>query len=294
MPHITTDDGVQLNYLVEDYREPWLGEPSTTVLLHHGFLRNLEFWTPFVPSIARHYRVVRYDVRGAGKSSAPPATSPWTLDRLVRDALNLVDALEIERVHWAGFESAGIVGISFAANHPDRTASVACFNTPYRDPASEKRVREIFRCGYSDFVEAIDVLGFENWIRKLCDQGILVDLNDPPIVEWVANQAMKIPATVAIEWHKIFESTGNVLADLVGRVMAPVLLVAGGKVKDFVPLFGCEDRLLEGLKNKIQQPRGIVYIPGVGTSVQLLAPDACAAAYLAFLKEMDSANAPKS
>src|SRR6185503_9663039 len=98
----TTDDGVRLNYVIDDYREPWLGEPAATVLLHHGFTKNLEFWTPFVPSIARRYRVVRYDVRGAGKSSVPPQSSAWTVDRLVKDALNLSDALGIEKVHWGG------------------------------------------------------------------------------------------------------------------------------------------------------------------------------------------------
>ena len=35
-------------------------------------MKSLEHWTPFVPSIARRYRVLRFDVRGAGKSAAPP------------------------------------------------------------------------------------------------------------------------------------------------------------------------------------------------------------------------------
>src|SRR5688572_3255990 len=107
MPSIKTDDGVQLNYQIEDFREPWSRKPATTVLLHHGYCKNLEFWTPFVPGVARHYRVVRYDARGHGKSSVPPKGATWSLERLVKDVVTVLDALEIEKVHFVGFESGG-------------------------------------------------------------------------------------------------------------------------------------------------------------------------------------------
>ena len=282
MPEITTDDGVRLNYVVEDYREPWLGELATTVLLYHGFMKSMEHWTPFVPAIARRHRVVRFDVRGAGKSAVPPAGSAWTADRLVRDALNVVDALGIEKVHWAGFESAGILGMMFAADHPARVESVACFNTPYRSPASEATMRTLFACGYPTFEAAIEALGVEQWMKRLCEQGVMIDRGDPQIADWVVRQTAGISASIARDWHGIFRSTSSLLSEVPGRVDAPVLLVAGAN-----HVHGCEPPLLENLRKKIRNAREVVYIPGVAIGVQLLAADACAQAYLDFLGSLD-------
>lgn len=285
MPEITTDDGVRLNYVVEDYREPWLAEPAATVLLYHGYLKSLEHWTPFVPAIARRYRVVRFDVRGSGKSAVPPPGSDWTVDRLIGDALNLMDALGIEKAHWAGFESGGLLGLLLAANRPERVTSVACFNTPYRNPASEETMRNLFRCGYANFDEAIDQLGVKAWVRKLCETGVLVDPVDPAIVEWVVQQAAHIPAHVAKEWHRVFGRTSSLLTDL-ARVAAPVLLVAGER-----HVHGCQPPLLDALRAKLKNAREVIYVPGVAIAVQLLAADACASAYLDFLGGLDSAPA---
>ena len=286
MPEITTDDGVRLNYVIEDYREPWRGEPAATVLLYHGFMKSLEHWTPFVPHIARHYRVVRFDVRGAGKSGIPPAGSEWTADRLVRDALNVVDALNIQKVHWAGFESAGILGLMFAADHPQRTESVACFNTPFRSPGSEETMRVLFACGYPTFEEAIDALGVERWMAKLCELGVMIDRGDPAIANWVVGQAKGISAEIAKEWHGIFRKTSGLLAEMPERVAAPVLLVAGAK-----HVHGCEPPLLDKLRKKIRHARKVIYIPHVAIGVQLLAADACAAVYLDFLSSLKGAKA---
>jgi pimeloyl-ACP methyl ester carboxylesterase len=285
MPEITTDDGVRLNYVIDDYREPWRGEPDVTVLLYHGFMKSLEHWTPFVPAVARHYRVVRFDVRGAGKSGVPPAGAAWTADRLVKDALNVVDALGIGTVHWAGFESAGILGLMFAAAHPARVASVACFNTPYRSPGSEETMRALFACGYPTFEEAIDALGVEGWMVKLCEAGVMIDRGDPAVAAWVVRQTKGISAAVAKEWHGIFRHTSGLLSEVPGRVTAPVLLVAGAK-----HVHGCEPPLLKNLRKKIKNARKVIYIPGVAIGVQLLAADACAKVYLDFLGSLRGAK----
>ncbi len=282
MPYITTDDGVRLHYVVDDYREPWLGEPAATVVLHHGFVKNLEHWTPFAATIARRYRVVRYDVRGAGKSGVPPDSSEWSVDRLVRDALNLMDELGIRKVHWAGFESGGVAGMFFAAQHPARIASLACLNMPFRDSASKSTMGDAFSAGYANPGEAIDKLGVKVWIGRLMDQGILVDRDDPATVEWVAKQALVVSAPVAKAWHRIFWESSPMVARLPPRIDAPVLLLAGAK-----HVHGCQPPLLENLRSKLKNARAVIYIPGVAIGVQLLAPDACAAEYLRFLDSLN-------
>jgi len=282
MPHITTDDGVRLNYRIEDYRDPWLGEPDATVLLHHGFMKSMEHWTPFVPPVARRHRVLRFDSRGAGGSGIPPQGAEWTPDRLVRDAQNLLDALGIGAVHWVGFESAGILGMMFAVSQPERVRSIACFNTPFRSPGSEDTMKALFSCGYPTFEEAIDDLGMQGWMVKLCEAGVMIDPHDPAVVDWVLRQAAGIPAEVAKPWHGMFRRTSSLLRDAPERVRVPVLLVAGAK-----HVHGCEPPLLENLRRKIAHAREVIYVPDVAIGVQLLKADACSAAYLEFLASLE-------
>ena len=51
-------------------------------------------------ALTERYRVLRYDSRGHGRSDAPDG--PYTIDLLADDALGLLDALHIERVHFWG------------------------------------------------------------------------------------------------------------------------------------------------------------------------------------------------
>ena len=57
---------IDIEFDVADYTDPWAdGEPQT-ILFHHGFCRNLDFWSGWVPELARHYRVLRFNSRGCG------------------------------------------------------------------------------------------------------------------------------------------------------------------------------------------------------------------------------------
>jgi 3-oxoadipate enol-lactonase len=134
MPHARVDDGVDIHYQVTDYTDPW--RTAATVLLHHGFGRNMEFWRAWVPLLAGEYRVVRIDARGCGESTVPPPGSPYTLDMMVKDALGVMDHLGIERVHWGAEASGGHVGLALALAHRERVASLSLCNTPFQLPQS--------------------------------------------------------------------------------------------------------------------------------------------------------------
>ncbi len=56
---------MRIHYLIDDLTDPWRrpGEVKT-VLMFHGSNRNLKFWTPWVSTIARYYRVLRLDAPG--------------------------------------------------------------------------------------------------------------------------------------------------------------------------------------------------------------------------------------
>jgi len=82
------------------------GEPGRpTVLLLHGYPDNQALWDRVVPLLAGRFRVVTYDVRGAGRSDAPRGRSEYTLRRLAADLVAVLDAVSPHApVHLVGHD----------------------------------------------------------------------------------------------------------------------------------------------------------------------------------------------
>ena len=80
------DDGCELFYTIDDFTDPWT-EPET-VVMHHGMAKNHKLWFGWVPIVARHYRVIRFDMRGMGQSDVPEPGYPWSVDNFARTWLS--------------------------------------------------------------------------------------------------------------------------------------------------------------------------------------------------------------
>ena len=87
MPEIKVDDGCTIHVEME-------GPDSAPVLMLSNSLgTNLHMWDDQVAPLTKHFRLVRYDRRGHGKSSVPKG--PYTMERLGRDVVGVLDALDI-------------------------------------------------------------------------------------------------------------------------------------------------------------------------------------------------------
>jgi 3-oxoadipate enol-lactonase len=106
----------RLHYRIDGAHGPWL-------MFCNSLGTDLNMWDAQVPAFAGEFRVLRYDRRGHGGSSAPPG--PYTLAELGNDAIALMDALQIERTHYCGLSIGGLVAQWLALNAPDRIARVA-------------------------------------------------------------------------------------------------------------------------------------------------------------------------
>jgi len=107
------------------------GEEDAPVLVLPASLGTTrELWEPNVPAFARAFRVLRYEHRGHGASPVPPG--PYTMEELAQDALDLLDALAIERASWCGLSLGGMVGMWLGANVPDRLAALVLACTSAR------------------------------------------------------------------------------------------------------------------------------------------------------------------
>ena len=157
MPNFCPTPDLDMAYRVDDFTDPWR-DPATILMLHGNAESGLA-WYGWVPTLARHYRVVRPDMRGFGESTAMPRDYPWTLDRLIDDFCALMDDLDIARFHLVGAKIGGTIARAFAARRPRRVATLTVVGTPapFRVGAAEK-VPGLLR----DF----ETHGVEYWARQ--------------------------------------------------------------------------------------------------------------------------------
>lgn len=94
------------------------GEGPAVVLIHGGQLDS-RMWDDQFALLAPHYRVIRYDVRGFGKSPAP--TRVYADEE---DLLGLLAALKVERVTIIGLSLGGRIAIDFALAHPEKVRAI--------------------------------------------------------------------------------------------------------------------------------------------------------------------------
>ena len=107
----------QIELQVRDY-----GNKGETIIFLHFSGANLMMWQRVVPIFQDHYRVVLVDLRGHGKSDAPEAG--YHMDEMARDVLGVMDHLQIEKAHIIGSSLGAEVGLSMAANYPERLLSL--------------------------------------------------------------------------------------------------------------------------------------------------------------------------
>ena len=144
-----------LYYVVDDYTDPWR-EPETVLMLH-GNAESGAAWYGWVPHLARHYRVVRPDMRGFGRSTPMPRDFPWTLDHICDDYLGLMDALGIGRFHVIAAKIGCTIARYFAARHADRVMTLTAVGTP--PPRRGVRRRP-------ELIEEFEKKGIEQWARR--------------------------------------------------------------------------------------------------------------------------------
>jgi 3-oxoadipate enol-lactonase len=143
-------NGIQMNYELSGKKD------GPFVILSHSLGSSLAMWNPQMKALEPHLQVLRYDIRGHGKSEAPPGA--YTLELLGEDAVALLDVLEIEKVHWVGLSMGGMIGQSVALNYPKRLKSLALCDTgaaiaPEAQPLWQERIDAVREKGVESQLE---------------------------------------------------------------------------------------------------------------------------------------------
>jgi 3-oxoadipate enol-lactonase len=210
MPVIDAD-GCPIHVVVEG------PERAPVLMLSNSLGTTLEMWDPQIAPLTQHFRLVRYDRRGHGRSGLAPG--PYSMERLGRDVLAILDGLGLERVNWCGLSMGGMEGMWLGANAPERFSKLILSNTACYYPD---------KSFWNDRIAAIRL------------QGGLAPLADRILTLWFSkNFREREPATLA-RFKAMLTATpmegyiacGEAVRDMdhrdiLARIAAPTLVIAG-------------------------------------------------------------------
>jgi NAD(P)-dependent dehydrogenase (short-subunit alcohol dehydrogenase family)/pimeloyl-ACP methyl ester carboxylesterase len=135
---IESVDGVGIS--VHEYERLEPGEAVATIVCIHGYPDNHQVWDGVVGHLREHYRVVTYDVRGAGESDHPRGREAYGLERLQADFTAVIDAVSPDApVHLLAHDWGSIQGWHFVGSPAlaGRIASYTSVSGPDLDQAGQ-------------------------------------------------------------------------------------------------------------------------------------------------------------
>jgi pimeloyl-ACP methyl ester carboxylesterase len=258
-------DSAELFYVSDDFTDPWTA--PQTVVLHHGMAKNHRLWYAWVPLLARQFRVIRFDARGMGQSSVPEPGYPWSLESFADDLLQLLDQLELERVHLIGETVGGTIGLRFASLHPERLLSLTTCTSPmdFSDPH------------HLDTAAMVEREGVRAWVERSITRRLDPQMVDQAYIRWYAEQMAATAPHVVSGFQRA--SPGVDLRPLLKDIRIPTLVLAAEHIQGEV--------LGDFRKTAELLPNGrLVVFPGVTGFVQHILPVPCARVWLSFVQRL--------
>ena len=262
MPTLHIQPDAELHYRVDDFTDPW--RKPEAVLMVHGNREGGEAWWGWVPQLARHYRVVRPDTRGFAGSTPMPRDFPWSMDLVIDDFVQLMDALGIDRAHLVSAKIGGTIARAFAARRPDRVRTLTVVGSPApRRPD-----------GKAALLAAIEKDGVETQARG--GMAARLGKNFPPeAIEWWVNFMGRSRPESVLGFVNAINFT-DITPDI-AKIRCPMLVITTE---------GSQLASVEQTRAWQRQVPGseLLVLPGDSYHVAVTDPDRCAAATLDFIR----------
>ena len=192
-------------------------EHAPVLMLSNSLGTDLTMWDDQVGAFTKQFRLVRYDRRGHGKSGV--LEGPYTMERLGKDALAIMDGLGIKKLNWCGLSMGGMVGMWLGANAPERIDKLILSNTSaYMGAAPDlwnERIRTALTAGMPALVDAT----LERWFTKAFRE------RNPKVMARIREMVLATPP-------KGYAACCEGIRDMdqresLQRIRAPTLIIAG-------------------------------------------------------------------
>lgn len=204
------------------------GDPSAgVVVLSNSLGTALRMWQPQAEALVRSHRLLRYDLRGHGRSPVPPP--PYTLADLGADLLELLDRHGIARASLCGVSLGGMVSMWVAAHAPERVDRLALVSTSALlgpPEAWAARAAAVLEGG----MEAVTDTVLARWFTPE------FAASSPEVVDGVRGQLLATPPEGYAACCGVVGSM-DLRADL-GAIRAPTLVIAAAQDPSTPPEHG--------------------------------------------------------
>ena len=242
-------------------------EGAPIVVLSHSLACSLAMWEPQLKPLEEHFQVLRYDTRGHGLSDV--TEGDYTIEQLGEDAVGLLDALGIEKVHWVGLSMGGMYGQCLALNHAHRLMSLVLCDTgsimpEEAQPIWQERIDEARAGG----MEARLPSTLETWFTPSYVK------EAPPGLASIREQFLSTPVTGYIGCIQAIRKLNYI--DRLSEIKLPTLIIVGKEDT------GTPVEASEAMHERIQGSK-LVIIPDAAHLSTVAQPEAVNRALLDFL-----------
>lgn len=143
MPKLKAN-GIEIYYEIHGQ-----GEPLVLVL---GFAMNHFGWLPILPELAKHFKVILFDNRGAGETEV--TDGPYSIEQMARDTIGLVRELGIEKASFLGQSMGSVICQEIARLEPDLIERMVLAGTFSKRKQTTAYAFELYGKLFSEGLEA--------------------------------------------------------------------------------------------------------------------------------------------
>lgn len=245
------------------------GDP---LILVHGFTLDTRMWDDQFTEFSKRYRVIRYDLRGFGRSSVPEEGKPYSH---AKDLKELLDHLSIRKASVIGLSMGGGIAIIFTLEYPDYVSSLV----PVDSVLGGFRWSSDFSESFTSLFSIARELGVESAIKAFMNGALLEPAMRNPLV---AGRLRELIGSYS-GWRFVnddpLESLDPSPNTRLCEIDCPTLVVVG---EYDIPTFqGVADRINEEVSNSTK-----VMIPGVGHMSNMEDPESFNREVLSFLESL--------
>jgi 3-oxoadipate enol-lactonase len=207
-------NGIVQHYVLEG------PDDAPVVTFSHSLATSIDLWEPQAQAFKSHYRVLRYDTRGHGRTEV--AGGPYTFELLAADVYCLLQALGITRTHFVGLSNGGMVGQSLALAHPELLCSLVLCDTTSRPPPATLPI-------WSDRARVASEQGMAPLAESTIGRWFTADFKarNPMLVEQFRQSILNTPVEGYVACCAAIRAFD--VTDRLAAIAIPTLIVVGDK-----------------------------------------------------------------
>jgi pimeloyl-ACP methyl ester carboxylesterase len=192
------------------------GEGPAVVLVHGGLVDS-RMWDAQMGPLSKRFRVVRYDLRGYGRSAAPAGEY-----YPVEDLRALLDYLKIDKATLVGLSLGGIIAADFALEHPARVERLVLADSGLRGDKQprDERAANAHQVGERE--------GAEKYFEAFTQSEMLAGLRDNPKARALMRTMMVENFNATAQLRKgLPQAPEPPTVERLAQIKAPTLVIIG-------------------------------------------------------------------